>query len=123
MKFSELTTENALDVFCEITPYVENIIADDELIAELKKKVNFDDDTTNIEKIAIVMGKVSVIAPIVFKKRRDDALGIIAAINNVDVEVVKKQNILKTLTQLRDIIRDKDFMDFFKSFMVLAEGA
>lgn len=122
MKFSELSTDNALDVFCEIIPYIERVMNDEELVSELKKEVDINEDTTTAEKFAIILTKMNVVAPIVLKKRRDDVLGIIASVNGVSVEEVKKQNILKTLAQFRELIKDKDFMDFFKSFVVLAGG-
>ena len=31
-KISELTTDNAADIICEIIPYVEDIITDEELM-------------------------------------------------------------------------------------------
>lgn len=123
MKFSELQTDSALDVFCEVIPYIERIMNDEELLDELKKKVDIDETTPNAVKFAVVLSKINVIAPIILKKRRDDALGIVASINNMDVEEIKKQNIVKTLIQVREVISDKDFMDFFKSFVVVAGGA
>lgn len=123
MKFSELTTENAMDVFCEITEYVERIMGDEELVNELKKELGIDENTPKAEKVAVVLSKIKVIAPIILKKRRDDALGIVAAINGISVDEIKKQNIVKTLVQVREIIGDKDFMDFFKSFVVVVGGA
>jgi hypothetical protein len=123
MKFSELTTENAMDVFCEITEYVERIMNDEELVNELKKELSITDETTNVEKTAIVLSKIKTIAPILLKKRRDDVLGIVAAVNSMTVDEIKKQNIVKTLLQIREIIGDKDFMDFFKSFVSVAGGA
>lgn len=123
MKFSELTTDNALDVFCEVIPYIERIMNDEELVAELKKELDIDENTTNVEKTAIVLSKVKVIAPIILKKRRDDVLGIVAVINGMSVEDIKKQNVVKTLIQVREVLNDKEFMDFFKSFVVVAGGA
>ena len=123
MKFSELTTDNALDVFCEVIPYIEQIMNDEELVAELKKELDIDENTTNVEKTAIVLSKVKVIAPIILKKRRDDVLGIVAAINGVSVKDIKEQNVVKTLIQVREVLNDKEFMDFFKSFVVVAGGA
>lgn len=122
MKFSELTTETAMDVFCEVTEYIERIMSDKELVDELKKELGFTDETTNAEKTAIVLGKIKTIAPIILKKRRDDALGIVAAVNSISVDKIKKQNIVKTLVQVREIIGDKDFMDFFKSFVAVVGG-
>lgn len=122
MKFSDLSTDEALDVFCEIIPYIERLMNDEELVSELKKETGINKDTTTAEKFAIILTKMNVIAPIVLKKRRGDVLGIISCVNGVDVEEIKKQNILKTLSQFRELIKDKDFMDFFKSFVVLAGG-
>lgn len=122
MKFSELTTENAMDVFCEITEYVERIMNDSELVDELKKELGITEETTNVEKTAIVLSKIKTIAPILLKKRRDDVLGIVAAVNSMTVDEIKKQNIVKTLVQIREIIGDKDFMDFFKSFVAVVGG-
>lgn len=123
MKFSELTTDNALDVFCEVIPYIEKIMNDENLVNELKQELDIDENTTNVEKTAIVLSKVKVIAPIVLKTHRDDVLGIVATINGSDIETIRKQNIVKTLIQVREVISDKDFMDFFKSFVVVAGGA
>ena len=122
MKFSELTTENAMDVFCEITEYVERIMNDEELVDELKKELGITEETTNVEKTSIVLSKIKTIAPILLKKRRDDVLGIVAAVNNISIDEIKKQNIVKTLVQIREIIGDKDFMDFFKSFVSVVGG-
>lgn len=122
MKFSELTTETAMDAFCEVTECIERIMSDKELVDELKKELGFTDKTTNAEKTAIVLGKIKTIAPIILKKRRDDALGIVAAVNSISVDEIKKQNIVKTLVQVREIIGDKDFMDFFKSFVAVVGG-
>lgn len=38
MKLSELTTEQAADVLCELTPYIANITGDKALLDELGKK-------------------------------------------------------------------------------------
>lgn len=123
MKISELNTDRACDVFCEIVPFIENITSDEELIAELKKKMDITEETTNAEKISLVMSKVKVIAPVLLKKRRDDVLGIVASINGMSVEAVKKQNFMKTMLQVRELLSDKEFLGFFKSFAGLVGGA
>ena len=38
MKLSELTTDQAADVLCEVTPYIANITGDKSLLDELGKK-------------------------------------------------------------------------------------
>lgn len=123
MKFSELSTDNALDAFCEVIPYLERIVCDEELVSELKKEVSITNDTTNVEKTAMVFEKLGVLTPIVLKKRRDDVLGLLAAVNSMSIEEVRKQNFIKTMLQLRELIGDKTFLDFFKSFVAMVASA
>ena len=115
MKLSELSTDRAADVLCEIAPYMVNIMKDDELVEELSVAVDFKYANTMAEKIALTVGKISKILPILFKKRKADILGILGALNNKSVSDIAKQNIVVTMKQIRDISKDKELLDFFKS--------
>ena len=72
MKLSELSTERATDVLCEIAPYFMNITTDEELVSELKSAIDFKEANTMAEKITLVVGKLSKILPILLKKRKTD---------------------------------------------------
>jgi hypothetical protein len=115
MRLSELSTDRATDVLCEIAPYAINIMTDEELMAELKSAVDFKDANTMAEKIALTVGKVSKIIPILLKKRKGDIFGILGALNDKSVDEIAKQNIVVTMKQIRDISKDKELLDFFKS--------
>ena len=115
MKLSQMTTDKATDVLCEIAPYAMNIMTDEELIEELKSAVDFKEANTMAEKIALTVGKISKILPIVLKKRKIDLFGILGALNEKSVEEIFKQNIIKTMSQIKDISKDKELLDFFKS--------
>ena len=117
MKLSELSTERATDVLCEIAPYFMNITTDEELVGELKAAVDFKDAETMsmAEKITVVTGKISKILPILLKKRKTDLFGILGALNDKSIEEIAKQNIIKTMLQIKDISKDKELLDFFKS--------
>lgn len=115
MKLSEFSTEKATDVLCEISPYAMNIMTDEELVDELKQFVDFKDANTMAQKIALIIGKLSKILPILLKKRKADLFGILGALNEKSVEEIGKQNIIKTMSQIRDISKDKELLDFFKS--------
>lgn len=115
MKISELSTERATDVLCEITPYIINITADPELLQELKAAVDFSGAATMAEKLALTANKMSKLIPILFKKKRTEIYGILGALNDVSPEDIAKQNLLKTMGQIRDITKDKELLDFFKS--------
>lgn len=115
MKLSELSTEKAADVLCEITPYSIAIMTDEELMAELKAAIDFKDANTMAEKIALIVGKLSKILPILLKKRREELFGILGALNEKPAEAIAKQNIIITMKQVRYICKDKELLDFFKS--------
>ena len=115
MKLSELTTESAADVLCEITPHLANIATDEELLEELRRTIDKKGAASKAELLALGIEKVTKLAPLVLKKRRNDVFGILAALNGKDIGDIAKQNFLVTMRQLREIVKDKDLMNFFKS--------
>lgn len=122
MKLSEMTTDRAMDVLCEITPCIANITADEELLAELRKAIDPKAVKTKAELMVKGVEKITKLAPIVLKKRKADVFGILAALNEKTAEEIGKQNIIATMAQVREVVKDKDLMDFFKS-CVGSEGS
>lgn len=122
MKLSELTTERAAEILCEITPYITNIVTDEELLGELKKAVDAKGVKTKAALLALGIEKVNKIVPIVLKKRKGDLFGILGILNGKTAEEIAKQNFLATMKQIREIIKDKELLDFFKS-CVGSEGS
>lgn len=115
MKLSELATDRAVDVLCEISVYVTHIITDGELMGELKKKLKLTGEESRIEAMVMAMEKISKLIPLVLKKHKSDVFGILAATRDVTADDVAKQNIVKTMEQIRDMAKDKELIDFFKS--------
>ena len=115
MKLSQFSTEQALDVLCEIAPYVTAIVADEELMANLGKAVKAEENMTRAGVLMLGAERLSKIVPIVLKKRRAEVLGIVAAVNQMSVEEIERQNALKTAGQIRDICKDRELLDFFRS--------
>ena len=112
MKLSELTTEQAADVLCEITPFISNITGDKELLDELGNK--FDTKGKSVAELyTFAAKKVAVLAPIILKTHRDDLFGILSVLNETDAEQIAKQNVLTTMKQIKDAISDKELLDFF----------
>lgn len=122
MRLSELSTERATDVLCELTPYIANIVSDEELLEELKKAVDRKDIVNKAQWLAVGAEKITKIIPILLKKRKEDVFGILAVINEKTVEQIAKQNILVTLKQAKTAFKDKELIDFFKSCMDTEEG-
>ena len=123
MKISELTTDQALDVLCEITPAVEDIISDEELLAEVRKKIVRTKETTKAEILRFALEKITKIIPILLKKKRESVYTIVAALNVSDVETVKQQNAIKTMAQIREAFNDKDLVDFVRSCLKTEKSA
>lgn len=122
MKLSEMTTDRAMDVLCEITPFIANITADEELLEELRNAIDPKAVKTKAELMVKGVEKITKLVPIVLKKRKTDVFGILAALNEKTAEEIGKQNIIATMAQVREVVKDKDLMDFFKS-CVGSEGS
>ena len=122
MKLSDMTTDRAMDVLCEITPFIANITADEELLEEIRNAIDPKAVKTKAELIVKGVEKVTKLVPIVLKKRKADVFGILAALNEKTAEEIGKQNIIATMAQVREVVKDKDLMDFFKS-CVGSEGS
>ena len=115
MKLSKLSTEKTVDVLCEIAPHITNIITDEELIGELRNAIDFKNAKTYAEKIMLVATKISKFIPIILKRRKTELFSVLAAINDKTVEEIAKQNIITTMLQIKDVTKDKELLDFFKS--------
>jgi len=115
MKISQLTSEEFLDVVCAITPYVENIISDSDLMDTIGKAVPHE-GVTRAGVLLLGAEKLASLVPIIAKTHRSDVYGIIAAVNGMESETVARQNALKTAMQIRDIVRDRELLSFFRSF-------
>lgn len=115
MKLSEMSTDKAVDVLCEASLYIVNIVADEDLVTELKHKVDDIDTKTRAEILAFGVERVTAFLPIIFKKHRSDVFGILAVLNNTSIKDIASQNILTTMAQIKEVVQDKDFVDFFKS--------
>lgn len=115
MKISEFSTDKALDVLCELVPYIDNILVDEELIAEIKRKVKLPEGASRSDFLNIGLEKVNKIVQILLKKKRADIYGILSVLNETPIEEIGKQNVLVTASQLREVAKDRDLIDFFKS--------
>ena len=115
MKLSEFSTDRAADVLCEISAYALNILTDEEIRDSLKKQADEEKKQTAGEKYAIGAQKIGQWIPLILKKHREDAFGILAAVNSMNVDAIREQNVLVTMRQIKDLAKDKDLIDFFKS--------
>lgn len=125
MKLSEISTERAADVLCELTPLVDSIITDEDLMQSLSAVVNKEQtESMSVgQKMLLVSSKLGKIVPILMKKRRAEMFGILAVLNEKTPEQIASQNMLVTMMQVRDLVNDRELIDFFKSCRNTGEGA
>lgn len=116
MKISQFSTECALDKLCEIVPYADSIMGDDEFVRVFKEKVNpTGENITTAAWMLLGMRKASKLVPVLLKRHRDDVYAILAILNSCTVEEIKAQNIITTMMQLREISKDEELVAFFSS--------
>lgn len=111
MKLSSLTTDEVTDVLCEITPHIASITSDKDLLNILGDTVK---GGSVAEIVTIGIKKISSIAPILLKTHKNDVFEILSVLNKTTVDVIRKQNIMKTMRQIKEVVQDKELVDFFK---------
>ena len=122
MRLSELSTDRATDLLCEIVPYISNICTDDELLAEIKKKIDPNSVANRAEMLLLGVEKVNKIVPILLKTHKGDVFSILGALNEKTPEEIGKQSIITTMMQIRDIAKDRELVAFFTT-CVDSEGS
>lgn len=111
--FSELSTDEALEVVLQIAQPITNLIDDEALVKEMQKTMP-KGETTRIAMQRFGLAKIVKLLNIALKQHREDVYAILAPFNGLTVEETGKQNFLITCKQVADLLNDKDFVDFFK---------
>lgn len=114
-KLSEFGTDECLDVLCEITPHIVNIVSDEEIMNAIGKPM----DKTTVTKVGVMLlgaQKITAVVPLLLKTHRADIYAILSVMGGKSVEEVAKQSTMATLWQIKTLSEDKDLLNFFKSW-------
>ena len=114
--FSELSTDEALEVVLQIAQPITNLIDDEAFLKEMQKTMP-KGETTRIAMQRFGLAKIVKLLNIALKQHREDVYAILAPFNGLTVEEIGKQNFLITCKQAADLLNDKGFVDFFKSYL------
>ena len=114
--FSELGTVEALEVVLQIAQPITNLIDDEALVKEMQKTMP-KGEATRIAMQRFGLAKIVKLLNIALKQHREDVYAILAPFNGLTVEEIGKQNFLITCKQAADLLNDKGFVDFFKSYL------
>lgn len=117
MKISELTTDETLDVLCELTPVITSIMTDTELGTELRRKIDPQMLKSKADMAIEGTKKINALIPIILKTHRSDVYKILAVLNRKTPDEIARQNFIQTGKQIREIVKDKDLLSFFSSFV------
>ena len=101
MKFSDFRGADALDLFADLLDPIANIASDEKFRAMVGKSGRAD------------------IARYLLKDKKADVLEILAKMNGTTVEEYNA-NAIEMLSQLMEIINDKEFVKFFQSQGLMA---
>lgn len=115
MRISEMTTDQMADVLCIAAPCIANIMSDENLAKVLKSKLEEGGSYSRAEIMAFGANKLAEIVPLVLKDHRHDLYTILAALNGKTVEEISNQGIFDTINQVKEILEDKELLDFFGS--------
>lgn len=114
MKLSELSTDKALDVLCELTPYISNIASDDAVVGAVGKIVDTDKDINLYGKGLMLVERLGEIVPVLLKTHRPDVYGILSVMNERPVAEIAAQKITDTIRQVRELFQGQELLLFFK---------
>lgn len=135
MKLSELSTDKALDVLCELTPYASSIMEDEQILSvldgfmgraaaekqeneeneESKKDGDGDEDVGAAAAGIRMFGGMVKNIPLLLKTHRADVYGILSVMNERPVAEISAQPIRDTIQQTRELFQDEELLSFFKS--------
>lgn len=121
IKLSELNTDESLDLLCDLTPYVSEIAEDKEVIKLFADKVKLKANTSEEEfkrvTIKTTIDKVSKLIPVFLKKHREAIYNILSILNEKSIEEIKTQKITITINEIKTVLMDQDFLDFFSELL------
>lgn len=118
MKLSQLTTDQALDALCQLTPAISGILEDESVMVQLtallpEKGKEVEEDMTGTGMR--MMAELGKLAPVLLRDHREDVYSILSVLNSKEPEEIAAQNLLTTMGQVREAFMDRELLAFFRS--------
>lgn len=121
MKLSEMTTDRACDLLCEITPFIDNICNNEQFASLINEQFNANKTEEKPKTVANIVqkytSKARVIVPVFLGDCRQDTFRLLAIVNEKTVDEIAKQNIMVTSKQIAELINDEVFVSFFMQYI------
>ena len=111
---SAMTTDEACDAMCIAAPALQAMADDENLVKEMQVVLPAGDHS-RMDIYRFGISRIAVFVPIVLKEHRADLYTVLSPFNGVPADECGKQPLMKTLEQVKALLNDKDFVNFFKS--------
>ena len=95
---------------------LQNIVDDKKLMEAIGTAVGKNEKSglTAAGMVMAASGRIASALPVLLQDHRADVYTILSAVGGIDVDEVKKQNIVTTMQQAKEMLRDKELLDFFR---------
>lgn len=117
IKINEVSTDKTLDLICDLTPWVSEIMEDKQVVKLLSEKVklgqNASEEKVKSTVITTTIQKITGLIPLMLKEHREAIYNILSLLNEKTVDEIRSQKALVTINEIKEIIMDKDLLDFF----------
>jgi len=116
MKFKEMSTDQALNVMCELVEPLTTIGSDKQLISAYYERTIVDKETTQKERS--ILGTIQVVKncktliPKLLKDYRTEVYQVLSIINERPIEEIRNQPVITTMSQIKGLMEDSEFVDF-----------
>lgn len=119
MKLSEMSADKAFDTIVELTPHIANILENKEVKKLLKKvELNPEEKEKAMDNaFEETLKKIKPFIFLLFKDSKEDIFNIVAIVNEITLEEVKKMNFLKINELILELVMDKELIEVFTSRM------
>lgn len=115
MRLSEMTNEVCMDKIIEITPYLGEIMQDEEMVSIYYDRI--DGAKMNKKELQVKgfikgVSNLMKIIPILLTRHRENINKVLAIVNDKTVEEIKQQNPAQTIRQIKELWSDKELLNF-----------
>lgn len=126
-KLSEYQLEEGRLIICKILTPISNIANDSKMTNKISNfyTIKQVEEVVDGQRAIInkrmpkddtsVIGVISSILPFILDIHSEDMYAILSALKNTDIENIKQQNLLETISELKELFKDKDLMALFQS--------
>ena len=116
-KIAELSTNDGLDVLVEITPYVRTLATNDALIGELKALYASSAEDRQTPTFAAEM--LARLIPVWCRDCRAELMAIVRTLGGYSEDELAGLGAVRAFEEMGALFNDPDFVNFFRSFVVM----